>query len=98
MAALNKAGGHMEVLRKMERARAIEPSAARARERAAAAAAGPTAGRCIFCLEDSPPPIQSGCGCRGDFGWAHVECRVKVGEAADLRRPPDYPPWTQCGR
>jgi hypothetical protein len=33
-------------------------------------------GACIICLESDPPPIQSGCACRGDAGLAHVECRV----------------------
>jgi hypothetical protein len=31
---------------------------------------------CIICLESNPPPIQSGCACRGDAGLAHVECRI----------------------
>ncbi len=25
-------------------------------------------GACIICLDTSPPPIQSGCACRGDSG------------------------------
>jgi tetratricopeptide (TPR) repeat protein len=32
---------------------------------------------CIICLESVPPPIQSGCACRGDAGLAHVECRAE---------------------
>ena len=27
---------------------------------------------CIICLDSDPPPIQSGCGCRGDAGLAHA--------------------------
>jgi hypothetical protein len=38
---------------------------------------GSEAGTCIICLESDPPPIQSGCACRGDAaGLAHVECRA----------------------
>jgi hypothetical protein len=34
---------------------------------------------CIICLDvGDPPPIQSGCGCRGDAGLAHVGCRAKA--------------------
>jgi hypothetical protein len=33
-------------------------------------------GACIICLETDPPPIYSGCACRGDAGLAHIECRV----------------------
>ena len=34
-------------------------------------------GSCIICYESSPPPMQSGCGCRGDNGLAHHECLAK---------------------
>eukprot|EP00035_Acanthoeca_spectabilis_P039679 m.64190 g.64190 ORF g.64190 m.64190 type:complete len:441 (-) comp9703_c0_seq2:113-1435(-) len=51
--------------------------------------------RCIICLEDSPPPLQSGCGCRGAAGLAHAACRIE-----DARHAPDDPsthtPWTNC--
>jgi hypothetical protein len=43
----------------------------------AAAAGVSEGGACIICLESDPPPIQSGCACRGDAGLAHVECRAK---------------------
>jgi hypothetical protein len=34
---------------------------------------------CIICLDvGDPPPIQSGCGCRGDAGLAHVGCRAEA--------------------
>ena len=36
---------------------------------------------CVFCLESEPPPIQSGCACRGEQGLAHVECRAKHAES-----------------
>ena len=35
-------------------------------------------GSCIICYEADPPPIQSGCACRGESGLAHVGCRIKV--------------------
>ena len=35
-------------------------------------------GACIICLDTTPPPIQSGCACRGDTGLAHIDCRVQV--------------------
>lgn len=47
---------------------------------------------CIICLDTgNPPPIQSGCACRGDAGLAHVNCRV---EAATAGSPRD---WCFCG-
>ena len=35
---------------------------------------------CNICLEggDEPPPIQRGCGCRGDAGLAHLACVAKM--------------------
>jgi tetratricopeptide (TPR) repeat protein len=35
---------------------------------------------CLICLQSTPAPIQSGCGCRGDAGLAHVSCRVRLVE------------------
>jgi hypothetical protein len=35
-------------------------------------------GACIICLDTSPPPIQSGCACRGDSGLAHIACLVRA--------------------
>ena len=35
-------------------------------------------GACIICLDTSPPPIQSGCACRGDSGLAHIACQCIV--------------------
>jgi len=31
-------------------------------------------GTCIICYESHHPPMQSGCGCRGDNGLAHYQC------------------------
>jgi hypothetical protein len=34
---------------------------------------------CIICLDaGDPPPIQSGCACRGDAGLAHVGCLAEA--------------------
>jgi hypothetical protein len=33
---------------------------------------------CFICYEASPPPIQSGCACRGPAGLAHPACRVQA--------------------
>lgn len=45
--------------------------------------------RCIICLDGSPPPIQLGCGCRGDAGLAHPDCQVAAARASGK--------WTGCG-
>jgi hypothetical protein len=74
-------------------------------ERAVATASGsPTAcadGACTVCLNDDPPPIQSGCACRGDAGLAHVECLAEAAEhrsrLVNGRTPPTYRGWWECG-
>jgi hypothetical protein len=35
-------------------------------------------GACYICYESQPPPIQSGCACRDEAGFVHVECMVQV--------------------
>ena len=35
-------------------------------------------GCCFICLDTTPPPIQSGCACRGEAGLAHVNCQVQA--------------------
>jgi hypothetical protein len=35
-------------------------------------------GTCYVCYESQPPPIQSGCACRGEAGFVHIECMVQV--------------------
>ena len=39
---------------------------------------------CFICLDDEPAPIQSGCCCRGASGLAHVACRAKAAEHANV--------------
>ena len=53
-------------------------------------------GACVICLESDPPHIQSGCACRGDAGFAHVECRA---EAATHRMTQSdaLDGWWKCG-
>jgi Tfp pilus assembly protein PilF len=45
---------------------------------AVAKASAADGGACIICLDSEPPPIQSGCACRGDAGLAHIECRAEA--------------------
>ncbi len=49
---------------------------------------------CIICLDSSPPPIQSGCGCRSDGGLAHVGCLVEKAVAQQPHR--GYTVWWVC--
>jgi tetratricopeptide (TPR) repeat protein len=49
---------------------------------------------CIICLDTSPPPIQSGCACRGDSGLAHIACLVRA--AASQQAPRGNGGWQQC--
>ena len=35
-------------------------------------------GACYICLDTSPPPIQSGCACRGGSGLAHIACLARA--------------------
>ena len=52
------------------------------------------AGACIICLDTSPPPIQSGCACRGDSGLAHIACLVRAAASQQAQRGSDV--WRQC--
>jgi hypothetical protein len=47
--------------------------------------------RCTICLENSPPPIPSGCGCRGSAAFSHPECRV-----AAARHDETGESWKRC--
>ena len=58
------------------------------------AAAGDEDACCVICLDSSPPPIQSGCACRGDAGLAHVACRVKAAESQAPEKQGCV--WWQC--
>ena len=54
----------------------------------------PEEGACIICLDDSPPPIQSGCACRGDGGLAHIHCRAQVAMSQQKQRGNEV--WWMC--
>ena len=49
---------------------------------------------CIICLDTSPPPIQSGCACRGDSGLAHIACLARAAASQQAQRGSDV--WRQC--
>ena len=51
-------------------------------------------GACIICLDTSPPPIQSGCACRGDSGLAHIACLVQAAASQQAQRGNGV--WRQC--
>jgi hypothetical protein len=51
-------------------------------------------GACIICLDTSPPPIQSGCACRGDSGLAHIACLVQAATSQQAQRGNGV--WRQC--
>jgi tetratricopeptide (TPR) repeat protein len=67
--------------------------------KAAVAGAGTVHGSeaevCIICLQSDPPPIQSGCACRGDAGLAHVECRA-MAAAHRTANSNTYNGWREC--
>ena len=49
---------------------------------------------CLICYEASPPPIQSGCACRGPVGLAHLSCRVQAAQALVERKDSRW--WFTC--
>ena len=51
-------------------------------------------GACIICLDTSPPPIQSGCACRGDSGLAHIACLVRAAASQQAQRGNGV--WREC--
>ncbi len=51
-------------------------------------------GACIISLDTRPPPIQSGCACRGDSGLAHIACLVQAAASQQAQRGSDA--WQHC--
>ena len=49
---------------------------------------------CIICYEASPPPIPSGCACRGPSALAHVACRIRAAEIMGGHRGQQV--WSEC--
>jgi hypothetical protein len=92
-----KQGGHKQLC-------IPSPGPVKTASRAAGAGGrgGSHVGPCTICLDSDPPPIQSGCACRGDSGLAHVECRAEAAAhrmknncAIDGTCPVDG--WHTCG-
>jgi hypothetical protein len=81
-------GGHKALCKALLAARAV--LAAAEREGGSEACED-----CTVCLEGDPPPIQSGCGCRGDAGLAHIGCRVTAAEHAIQSKGPERA-WDRC--
>jgi hypothetical protein len=86
------AGGHKAVCKAAQAARAAIGGPVKAfadlaaeMERAAATADGcvTEGGSCYVCLEIEPSPIRLRCACRGNAGWAHVECQAAVANRAE---------------
>lgn len=48
---------------------------------------------CFICLQESPPPIRTGCACRGSAGVAHPECLRDSATFQEQHRPHA---WTKC--
>jgi tetratricopeptide (TPR) repeat protein len=50
--------------------------------------------QCFICLDSNPPPIPSGCACRGNTGLAHVGCKIDSAVAQQPHR--GYAAWWEC--
>jgi tetratricopeptide (TPR) repeat protein len=50
--------------------------------------------RCFICFDSDPPPIPSGCACRGDTGLAHVGCKIDSAVAQLAHRGTKV--WWEC--
>jgi tetratricopeptide (TPR) repeat protein len=68
----------------------VRPACGRAGRRGTAFGAG----ECVLCLGSEPPPMQSGCACRGEAGLAHAECRIAAALAQAAARGPQV--WQAC--
>jgi tetratricopeptide (TPR) repeat protein len=51
-------------------------------------------GACYICYESQPPPIQSGCACRDEAGFVHIECMVQV--AVSQAKDRETIAWWEC--
>ncbi len=49
---------------------------------------------CLVCYEHRPPPIRTGCGCRGTNGWAHVDCLARAARFQQAHRGETV--WGEC--
>jgi tetratricopeptide (TPR) repeat protein len=91
-----KQNGHKGACKKTQaRVAAAMASAAGGAPTHTGGSAAEGAAVCTICLDvGDPPPIQSGCGCRGDAGLAHVGCRAKA--AAYTARSDNVSGWPWC--
>jgi tetratricopeptide (TPR) repeat protein len=87
-----KTGGHRAVCRKTR----APVEAVRVTAEMGRSPTRDTSSVCIICLDvGDAPPIQSGCGCRGDAGLAHVDCRAEA--CAHRARGGIRDGWLSCG-
>ena len=99
-----KAGGHKKQCKAVQAGVKMAGGVASAGPAAPAATRFPAAvatdgGACGICLDSDPPPIQSGCACRGDAGLAHVECRIMAAEHKEKAsgNPESWQLCSTCG-
>eukprot|EP00037_Helgoeca_nana_P023880 m.248868 g.248868 ORF g.248868 m.248868 type:complete len:441 (-) comp26476_c1_seq7:4055-5377(-) len=87
-----KTGGHRAACRKTR----AQVEAVRVTAEMVRSPTRDTSSVCIICLDvGDAPPIQSGCGCRGDAGLAHVDCRAEA--CAHRARGGIRDGWLSCG-
>jgi hypothetical protein len=92
-----KQNGHKEACKKTQ-ARVVAAMASAAGGAPTQRGRGPTKGAsvCTICLDvGDPPPIQSGCACRGDAGLAHIGCRAEAA-AHKVRSSGETRGWQNC--
>ena len=85
-----KGGGHKIFCKGMNVANAIIVRAAAEKSRSLKAD-----DTCIICLNEDPPPIQSGCACRGNAGLAHVACRAEAA-VHSVASSMTFKGWWEC--
>jgi tetratricopeptide (TPR) repeat protein len=93
-----KKNGHKAACKKTQAriAAAMASAAAGGARTHAGGSSAKGASVCTICLDvGDPPPIQSGCGCRGDAGLAHVGCRAEAA-AHKFRGSYDLSGWQEC--
>jgi hypothetical protein len=92
-----KQGGHKQKchVSPIAAATATRLAPAAKSHRSSMGGAGSEEDTCTICLCGDPPPIQSGCACRGDAGLAHVECRAEDA-AHRMANSNDRAGWAEC--
>jgi hypothetical protein len=77
-----KTGDHKAFCKAMKAVGSLLAATGKDVAAAAAVRGSVEGGACIICFEKDPQPLQSGCGCRGDAGLAHIGCRATDAEHA----------------